>query len=349
MIRAKTMKGRVKYSHVVLGTLSLLWLPMLVQSVPLRLAQEPQSLSKAVFQPWTGVAPQDDLSDLVKLPDQPSELQQHISKLKSQYPSLSGYEVSVHILNLADNSFVDVDGDAIFSAASIIKLPILIAFFQDIDAGKINLNETLTIAKEDIAGGSGDMQDLPPGTTLPILQVVTEMITHSDNTATNLIIKRMGGIQPLNDRFKAWGLRQTRLYNLLPDLDGTNNVTAKELTRLLLLLHQGKLLSPQSQAQAIDIMQHVRNRNLLAAGIEEGAAIAHKTGDIGFMLGDSGLVTLADGKQYIITVLVTSTYDDGAAQNYIQTVSRLMFQHLSPSTAASEPEKAEAKPEEPIN
>jgi beta-lactamase class A len=339
------MKGRVKHFQIVLGTLSLLWLPMLVQSVPMRVAKEPQPVSKAVFQPWTGVAPQDTLSDLVQSTGQLSELQQQISQLKSNYPSLSEYETSVHILNLSDNRSVDVNEDAIFSAASIIKLPILIAFFQDVDAGKINLSETLTMTKEDIAGGSGDMQDLPPGTTLPILQVATEMITHSDNTATNLIIRRMGGLQSLNDRFKSWGLKQTRIYNLLPDLDGTNNITAKELTRVLLLLQQGKLLSPQSQAQAIEIMQSVRNRNLLAAGVGEGIAIAHKTGDIGFMLGDSGIVTLADGKQYMITALVYSSYDDGAAQNYIQTVSRLMFNYHSPSMATLKDASDQTEPD----
>jgi beta-lactamase class A len=277
----------------------------------------------------------DSLTDLVSVGTQPADLQQQINQLKTWFPSLSGYEVSVYLLNLSDNSFVDIAGDRAFSAASIIKLPILMAFLQDVDAGKISLNETLTMKADDVVGGSGYMQDMPVGSRFSALEVISNMIITSDNTATNMAIDRMGGIQVLNERFAIWGLKQTRIREWLPDLQGTNTVTAKELTRVMLLLRQGKLLSPQSQQIAIDIMQRVRNRSLLAAGLGQGCTIAHKTGDIGFLLGDSGMVTLSDGKQYMITALVYSSYDDDAARDYIQAVSRTAFQYFNRQQTAT--------------
>ena len=75
--------------------------------------------------------------------------------------------------------------DRVLPAASTIKLPILIALFQDVDTQKVRLEEKLTIDKKSIAEGSGDLQEQKPGTQVSILVAATKMMTISDNTATN--------------------------------------------------------------------------------------------------------------------------------------------------------------------
>ncbi len=264
-------------------------------------------------------------------------LQQRVTALWSKFPSLQSYDAGIYLLDLDNGSYLDLHGDKVFSAASIIKLPILIAFLQDVDAGKISLDETLVMTPDVIVGGSGELQDLPPDSKFTALQTLNKMITISDNTATNMIVKRMGGLEVLNERFQLWGLQKTVIRNWLPDLNGTNTTSAKELITLLAWLDEKKLLSPSSQLLAMDILQHVKNRSLLVAGLEPSATIAHKTGDIGFLLGDAGLVVMPSGKRYLIATLVTSSYDDLAAREYIQAVSRLVYtylSHLPPSASA---------------
>jgi len=259
-------------------------------------------------------------------------LQQRLRALRrGQYTSL---KPSTFFLDLDNGNYLSLNGEKVFPTASIIKLPILIAFFQDVEAGKIRLDETLVMSRDVKVGGSGYMQDLPLGSKFSALQSATNMIITSDNTATNMIIKRMGGVERLNQRFGSWGLQKTRLRNRLPDLRGTNTTTAKELVHLMAMLEEGKLLS-STQGKAITILRQVRNRKLLPVGLGQGAAIAHKTGDIGFLLGDAGIVYMPTGKRYLVAVLVESAYDDPAARDYIQDVSRIVYRYLSQSAGSS--------------
>jgi beta-lactamase class A len=284
-------------------------------------------------QPITPVAPPaDTFGGLIPAGRSLTWLQQRIAGLRS-----GGYaklKPALFVLDLETGNYLDVGADKVFPTASIIKLPILIAFFQDVDTGKIRLDETLVMTRDTIVGGSGEMQDLPMNSKFSALQTVSNMIITSDNTATNMIIKRMGGIQVLNQRFRSWGLEKTAMRNWLPDLKGTNTTTPRELVRLMALLDKQKLLSSASQARALDIMRRVRNRSLLPAGLGRGATIAHKTGDIGFMLGDAGIIVMPGGKRYLAAVLVESAYNDPAARDYVQDVSRIVYSYLSsPATA----------------
>lgn len=282
-------------------------------------------------QPIAAIAPPaDTFGGLIPAGRPLAWLQQRLAVLRqSEYRSLKS---GMFFLEMDSGNYLDLNGDKVYPTASIIKLPILIAFFQDVDAGKIRLDETLVMTRDVVVGGSGEFQDLPVGSRFSALQVATKMITISDNTATNMIIKRMGGIQVLNQRFRSWGLEKTVMRNMLPDLRGTNTTTAKELIRLLAMLDQQKLLSPRSQAQAMGILQQVRNRTLLPVGLGRGATIAHKTGDIGFLLGDAGIVRMPNGKRYLAAVLVESAYDDPAARDFIQDVSRIVYSYLDRSS-----------------
>lgn len=275
----------------------------------------------------TSPLPADTFGGLVPAGRALTWLQERVASLRTgEYASL---KPGAFFLDLDTGNYVSVNGDKVFPTASIIKLPILLAFFQDVDAGKIRLDETLVMSRDVIVGGSGEMQDLPVNSKFSALQTVTNMIVTSDNTATNMIIKRVGGIGVLNQRFRSWGIQNIVLRNMLPDLKGTNTATARELVRLLVLLDKQKLLSPTSQARALDILRRVRNRSLLPVGLGRGATIAHKTGDIGFMLGDTGIIEMPNGKHYLAAVMVESAYDDPAARDYVQDVSRMVYTYLS--------------------
>ncbi|MBD3883101.1 serine hydrolase [Phormidium tenue FACHB-886] len=253
-------------------------------------------------------------------------LQQRIFTLESEYPDL---DIGMFFLDLETGNYLDLGGDRTFPTASVIKLPILIAFFQDVDAGKIRLDERLTMRSDLVASGSGDLQDRPVGTQLTALETATRMITISDNTATNMILDRMGGIQVLNQRFRSWGLQDTVMNDMLPDLSGTNITTARDLVYLLGLVNQGKLVSSQSQTQAIDILGRTSTRSLLPAGLGAGATIAHKTGDIGFAIGDAGIIQMPNGRQYLGAVLLKRPYNDPRGRDFIRQTSQIIYTYLN--------------------
>jgi beta-lactamase class A len=256
-------------------------------------------------------------------------LKTNIQNLVAANPNLVP---GVFIVDLETGAYVDINGAASFPAASTIKVPLLVAFFQDVDAGKIRLDEMLTMQQEAIAGGSGNMRLQPVGTQYSALEVATKMITISDNTATNMLITRLGGIEALNQRFRSWGLVNTQLRNLLPDLQGTNTTSPRELAHLLAMVNQGNLVNMRSRDRLLEIMRQTQRDQLLPSGLGTGASIAHKTGDIGTMLADTGLVDIPTGKRYLVTVMVQRPHNDPRAEKLISAISRAAYQQFNQNT-----------------
>jgi beta-lactamase class A len=256
------------------------------------------------------------------------EITDLIGKIMPLTQNLTDLGPGVFVMDLDNGDFFNFNGGTTFSAASMIKLPILVAFFQDVDAGKIKLDEMLSIQQADIAEGSGDMQFDPVGTQYSALETATYMIITSDNTATNMIIRRMGGIEVLNRRFQQWGMQQTVMRNLLPDLEGTNTDSPKELVSLLSLLNDGKLVTMKSRDRIFDIMRRTETNTLLPSVVAPGSTVAHKTGDIGSLVGDVGIVDLPTGRRYAIAAVVKRPHNDSRAQELIRQMAAVIYEHF---------------------
>ncbi|XLQ11608.1 MAG: class A beta-lactamase-related serine hydrolase [cyanobacterium endosymbiont of Epithemia adnata isolate EadnSB Bon19] len=231
-------------------------------------------------------------------------------------------------IDLDNGNYVNFNGDTSLSAASTIKIPVLVAFFEELDAGRIYLDEMLTMDEKIITGGSGSMQYQKPGTQFSALEAATKMIVISDNTATDMLVRRLGGKEVLNKRFKEWGLTKTEINNHLPDLEGTNTTSPKDLVELLARIERGDLLTVRSRDRLLGIMQKTRTQTLLPQGLEQGAMIFHKTGDIGTILGDAGIIDIPTGKRYIGAVFAERSYNDVMGRMIIQDFSRIVYQHF---------------------
>lgn len=251
-----------------------------------------------------------------------SELKTPIKALMEHYRFLTP---GMFFMDLQTGDYFSFNGDKAFSAASTIKYPILIALFQEVDAGRIKLGETLVMRRKHVTGGSGDMQYQRVGTKLSLLQTATKMMTISDNTATNMIIDRLGGVSKLNQKFHRWGLQSTVIHNLLGDFKGTNKTSAKDLVRLSALITNNQLISVTSQSQVLGIMIRCHNRTLLPSGLGYGANIAHKTGTLRFVLGDAGIIETPSGKRYFAGIFVRRPNNDNRARDFIRQVSQVMY------------------------
>ncbi|NDJ19187.1 serine hydrolase [Myxacorys almedinensis A] len=315
---------------------------------------------------------QAEKTDVAVAPSQPAlpllKLSEEIVPLKAQVQAVIGaprtsegtapltqLTPGVMVVDLDTHTFLDINASNSFAAASTIKVPVLAAFFQEVDAGKIRLDEMLTMRPDLIATEAGDLQYQPPGSRFLALEVVTKMITVSDNTATNMIIDRLGGKDALNQRFQTWGLTHTAIRNPLPDLGGTNTTSPKDMATLMSMINSGQMVSSRSQARMLDMMRNVVTDSLLPRGLGEGATIAHKTGDIGSLVGDIGMVDMPSGKRYVIGVLVKRPHNDDNAQNLIRQISTLTYQYFerssqpAPQTPATEanPHPGSANPASP--
>lgn len=308
----------------------------LILSLPLLTRPEPHATFPRAAQPTPLVSQTAEMSF-----GSPSELEtqvrfplrQELSGLRTRVGELAGQygkgSVGVFILDFDTGDYASWNGMTEFMAASTIKLPLLYFFFQGVDQGKITLDEPLVMTQELIVGEAGNMQFQAPGTAFSALETVTQMITISDNTATNMIVQRLGGQERVNQRLQQQGLTQTRLNNPLPDIKGTNITSPVDLANVLINIEQEEGLSQRSRDRVLRILDRVVNDKLLARGLGKGAAIAHKTGTIGKVLADAGLVDMPNGRRYLTVVMVERPYNDLAAKTLIQQISREVYDYFS--------------------
>ncbi|EDX84037.1 beta-lactamase, putative [Synechococcus sp. PCC 7335] len=288
-----------------------------------------KALPKAPAQETAEVAPV--ATQDVPLKTFPVELTTEIAPLKAALQALpdqyTGLVPKVFYADVDTGEYVSVGGEEAIAAASTIKLPILLAFFEDVDAGRIDLMKTMSMKPEQIASGSGDMQVADPKTQYTALEVASQMIVTSDNTATNMMIDLLGGPEALNNRFINYGLETTQLNAPLPDLEGTNLTSARDLAHTMLLISQGESLTVRSRDHILNILNRTRSKDLLPATLEEkGALTYNKTGDIRSVLGDIALVDLPNGKRYVVAALVQRPSNDIRAAELIRQVSDRTYQ-----------------------
>ncbi|ABG52914.1 beta-lactamase [Trichodesmium erythraeum IMS101] len=255
-------------------------------------------------------------------------LKTELDTIITKFPSLTP---GVFLIDTDTGAYVDINGDATMAAASTIKLPILVAFFQAVDQGRIKLNDLLTMKESHVAEGSGNMQFRNPGSKYTALQTVRKMIIISDNTATNMLIEELGGAEILNQSFQSWGLKNTVINNSLPDLSGTNTTTSKDLINLISQINQGGLVSLKSRDRLFRIMERTQNNSLLPRGVGRGSVVAHKTGNLKSMLADVGMIDLVNGRRYLLAVLVKRPDEDQDAVDLIRRVSKETYKYLKSS------------------
>jgi len=157
------------------------------------------------------------------LAQQPTALHNLLTKTASDFPGKAG----IWVKHLTTNETAGVRDGEIFNSASVIKLPVLVLAFQMADKGAINLDERITIRKEDIRGGSGIFRYHDAGLQPTFRDVLLQMVITSDNTATDLAIAKVGGVARVNAWLKESGYAEgQRLVQTTGDLFAKYNALA---------------------------------------------------------------------------------------------------------------------------
>ena len=251
--------------------------------------------------------------------------------LKNQIAANPKIQATIFVWDPSNGNYVDIDGDKPYPAASIIKIPVLISLFQAIETGKLKRTDTIPLEEYYRSEGSGGLQYKAQGIALTIDNLARIMITDSDNSATNMLMSAIGSMTSINNDIKSWGLKNTQINTWLPDMGGTNYTTTKDLAIMLHNLDNESFLKLESRADIFDYMGHVKNNRLLAAGIPANASIAHKTGDIGTMVGDAGIIYSPNGKKYIVAIMVKRPYNDFSGKDFIVDASKTIYNYMTNS------------------
>lgn len=244
-----------------------------------------------------------------------SPLRRQLNQLLARFRQETGGEAWWCARHLESGREEARNADERVRAASTIKLPILAAVFDLAARGELSWDERLPLRREDIVSGSGVLREFTPGESFRLDDLVRLMIVVSDNTATNLILERIGG-----DRVNAFldrlGLVRTRTLRKIRG-DGTQLKeatgwstagqreenrkygigvsTPREMARLMELLHAGKVVNPEASSAMLAILERQQYKDGIGRRLGPGAAVASKSGALDALRSDVALVTVKAG------------------------------------------------------
>jgi beta-lactamase class A len=222
-----------------------------------------------------------------------------------------------------------------FPTASTIKLAILYELLRQADAGAIALDTPSPLDRRRAVPG-GLLYELSTPALSP-RDLAVAMILQSDNTATNVLIDRVG-MAAVNQRMAALGLKSTTLRRYMIDLDaarrGDENVsTPSDLATLVIALHSGEGLSPHAHAIALDILRKPK-ATPIRAGVPAGVVVASKSGELEGVRADAGIVEVPN-RPYVFVAMATylQTADDDPGS--IEALARASYGYFSRRSSVS--------------
>ena len=255
--------------------------------------------------------------------------------------------------DLTTGRSVFVNADLPFPTASVIKVAVMVEVFHQAAEGRLRRDETITLEESSKVGGSGVLLRLHSGLQLTLDDLLDLMMTVSDNTATNLLIGKVGTPNVVT-RLQSYGLKRTKLLRPTfrdgkPDVSpederefGLGVTTPREMARLMELIALGQVVDREASEEMIKIMQEQAFRVMIPRSLPESGRVlvADKPGwDLekrpdakgvrGQVRGDAAIVTIPRGR-YVIAIHArhvqdTSWSPDNAATLLAAKISRMIY------------------------
>ncbi|MCH5286885.1 MAG: serine hydrolase [Christensenellaceae bacterium] len=233
--------------------------------------------------------------------------------------------IGVYILDTVTGEEYAHQADDPIEAASVIKLTVMAEAFRQFEEGLQDPAAQVVIRPEDKLPSCGALTYLRDGTAVTLLDLVTLMIILSDNTATNLLIDRLG-VENINAMIDGLGLTGTRLNRKLfmPELarQGIKNfVAARDMGLLLHGLMEGRVVSREASAAMLDILRNQRLNGKMPFFLhDKGIACAHKTGEDDGVTHDVGVIYV---EHPIILCFLSEQTDVPRAERALQDIAAI--------------------------
>jgi len=255
----------------------------------------------------------------------------------------SGVTLGVSVYDYLSGCSWQSNGDRWFHAASIIKLPVLMALFDGIDRGRFSLYSRLHVRNRFFCALDGAPFRVDPardadaevhtaiGRTMRLRELAERMIVRSSNLATNLLIDLIG-VDQIRSVLEQLGVEGVEVRRGVEDdrafAGGINNMmTPNGAVALLRAIVGAESISPESSTRMLEILSNQQFAGTIGPGlpdkIRQAARVAHKTGDISTVSHDAGVVFLPGRPPYLVAIFVESSgegrerTDAGAAASTI--------------------------------
>jgi beta-lactamase class A len=253
--------------------------------------------------------------------------------------------VAVAVKHLTTGESFTLNADEVMPTASLIKLPIMVEVYQQAADGKVKLTDAVNLKEADKVPGSGILtMHFSDGASFPLRDAVRLMIAYSDNTATNLVLDKIG-IRSVNERMGALGLKETRLNakvfrgsttSVDPERSkkyGLGSTTANEMVALLEKLHAGELVSKDVCKAMREHMLKCDDKLKFPKLLPAAAVVAHKTGSVNDARTDAGIIETPSGP-VALCVLTAGNEDkrwtnDNAGDVLCAKVAKAVYDHFA--------------------
>jgi len=216
--------------------------------------------------------------------------------------------------------------DIAFTAASVIKLPIMMDVYKRVSAGEMSLGDLLAMKDFKKVGGCGAICSIDEDISLSLGSLVKLMITISDNTATNILIRHVG-VERLKQSFMEMGLQKTEVKRELYDMEAAerglqNYFTPKEIGGLLEKLYNGTFVNKAASDEMISILKSQQICHKISDSLPAGVEVANKTGEVSGVTHDAGIVY---GERPFVFVFASMQTDTSLANQALRKLARVCY------------------------
>ena len=236
----------------------------------------------------------------------------------------------IYVKGLETGEEIAINADRQMDTMSVIKIPLMAEVFEQLKAGKFKLTDKYTLAAEDIRPGTGTLRSMDPGAVMTVKDLITYMIIVSDNTATDVLYRMVGGPEVVTKRMEAYGLKVTRApwpaSKWFADLRAASSAdefhrqaktpfglsSPREIGILLERMEKGTLVDAESSKLMLQIMRGQLYRTRIPRFLS-GWRIPHKTGDFLPYIGNDVGVLEAPGRTVILSIFTANHFGSGEA------------------------------------
>lgn len=267
-----------------------------------------------------------------------TKLEKGLSELSKNFEG----DVGIYVYHLKTEKEASINADTIFPTASIVKVPILIEIFKQINAGKLHLNDTLVYDAKRAYGGSGLMQFYKDSTVTDLRTLASLMITMSDNTTSLWCQELAGGGLSINKTMAELGLKHTRVNSRTEgrtkdwETYGWGQTTPREMASLLIKMRERTLVDAASSDEMYRIMSNSFYTDYSLSQIPPYIQTAAKQGMVNGSRSELVMVNAPHG-DYVFYIATKNNTDeswgfDNKAWELQRTISAYLWQYFEPDS-----------------
>lgn len=245
---------------------------------------------------------------------------------------------AIYIKCLETGEEIAINADEQMDTMSVIKIPLMVEAFRQIEEGKFALTDRVTLTDAAKRPGTGVIRSLDPGVQLTVKDLLTLMIIVSDNTATDMIYDKVGGAEPVNQLMESWGLKSIhatgtaeawfKILAASPDRQKFEAerahpfglTSARDMGKLLEKIERGEAVSKKSSEMMLNMMRGQVYTTRMPKYVT-GYRIPHKTGDFMPYIGND--VGILESRNRNIVLVILDAHHTGVGTYLEDAVGRI--------------------------